>query len=666
MRYRPEVDGLRAVAVLPVILFHAGFATFSGGFVGVDVFFVISGYLITTIILNELEEGRFSIVKFYERRARRILPALFFVILVSIVLAWMFLLRNDFRDFFRSIVAVVTFSSNIFFWLEADYFDTSAELKPLLHTWSLAVEEQYYIIFPLLMMAIWRFGRPFVIGLLGVIFVLSLGYAELIVRDQPETAFYLLPTRAWEIMVGAFCALYLQQSWRMSLAPVVEQALSALGLILIAFAIFAFSKDTPTPSLYMLVPTLGAALIILFANQGTLAKFLLSTRAMVWVGLISYSAYLWHQPVLSFMRHNSVVEPSAVIMLTGSAVSLALAWFTWAYVERPFRNPAFPRKRVFTASFVGTAALLFAGLFVHTQNQLSYGNGQFNLIDKEIAVLNYVNDNSALQRRSWDLVRDYAEELPYVAGTSEDSNNDRDWFGAADDKLKVLLVGNSHSKDVFNIMFMSQTAEPSISLGRFSAQIDELVEDGPFFNSYNYDQADAVMIVNRYNDPRRGDVSNLEYVVRRLIADGKTVILVENIFEFPAYLGGKWALFDKVLHEFANEGNLNPADIIAASNREYYKVVAAGQKDERVIQANDEIHRLKAMFPEIIVMDRMEYICSDAEEICYSANENLEKYFPDYGHHTLVGAAFFSKRVDEINWLAPIIDLANARRSTGI
>lgn len=673
MRYRPEVDGLRAVAVLPVILFHAGFSTFSGGFVGVDVFFVISGYLITTIIVNELEEERFSIVKFYERRARRILPALFFVILVSIVLAWMFLLRNDFRDFFRSIVAVVTFSSNIFFWLEADYFDTSAELKPLLHTWSLAVEEQYYIIFPLLMMAIWRFGRPFVIGLLAIIFLLSLGYAEAIVRDQPETAFYLLPTRAWEIMVGAFCALYLQQPKRLSISPAVEQALSMLGLILIAVSIFAYSKTTPTPSLYMLAPTLGSALIILFANAGTVAQKILSLRGMVGIGLISYSAYLWHQPILSFTRHNAVTEPSAIIMLAASALSLALAWFTWRYVEKPFRNPSFPRKRVFTTSFVGTAALLMAGLFVHMNNSLPYGNGQFNMIDKEIAVLDYHNDNSSLQRRSWDLVRDYADGLPFVAGsesaneeTDEASNNDRDWFGDAGDRMKVLLVGNSHSKDMFNILFMSETAAPALSLGRFSSQIDKLVEDGPFFSSYNYDQADAVMIATRYHDSSRGDVSNLEPVVRRLIADGKTVILIENIFEFPAYLGGKWTLFDKILHEFAKEGNLDPAEIVAASDREYYNVVMAGQKDDRIIQANAEIHRLKDMFPQIIVMNRTEYMCSDADEVCYSANENLQKYYPDYGHHTLVGAEFFAKRVDEINWLAPIIDLANERRETGM
>ena len=159
MNYRREIDGLRALAVLPVILFHAGFETFSGGFVGVDVFFVISGYLITTIILAELEQGRFSIVNFYERRARRILPALFLVMLVCIPFAWIWLLPSDMKDFSQSLIAVAIFASNILFWRESGYFDTAAELKPLLHTWSLAVEEQYYVLFPLFLMLFWKLGK---------------------------------------------------------------------------------------------------------------------------------------------------------------------------------------------------------------------------------------------------------------------------------------------------------------------------------------------------------------------------------------------------------------------------------------------------------------------------------------------------------------------------
>lgn len=208
MDYRREIDGLRALAVLPVILFHAGFRTFSGGFVGVDVFFVISGYLITTIILAELEQGKFSIINFYERRARRILPALFLVMFACLPFAWLWLLPQDMDSFSQSLIAVSVFASNILFWKTSGYFDTAAELKPLLHTWSLAVEEQYYLFFPLFLMLAWRLSRRWILPLLGVSFVASLTAAQWNSAAKPMAAFFLLPTRGWELLIGAFVAFF--------------------------------------------------------------------------------------------------------------------------------------------------------------------------------------------------------------------------------------------------------------------------------------------------------------------------------------------------------------------------------------------------------------------------------------------------------------------------
>lgn len=296
MDYRREIDGLRALAVLPVILFHAGFETFSGGFVGVDVFFVISGYLITTIILAELEQGKFSIVNFYERRARRILPALFLVMIVCISFAWFWLLPSDMKLFAKSFVAVSLFSSNILFWRESGYFDTAAELKPLLHTWSLAVEEQYYVLFPLFLIVTWRFGKRWVIGTLVVVAVLSLAAAEWGSTAKPAATFFLLPTRAWELLIGTFVAFYLQGTTTWQPSRVLREVFSALGVAMLAYAVFTFSKQTPFPSLYALVPTVGTALIILFATQQTTVGKFIGNKFFVGIGLISYSAYLWHQP----------------------------------------------------------------------------------------------------------------------------------------------------------------------------------------------------------------------------------------------------------------------------------------------------------------------------------------------------------------------------------
>lgn len=208
IKYRREIDGLRAIAVLAVILFHAGFKAFGGGFVGVDVFFVISGYLITTIILSDMSRQKFSIVTFYERRARRILPALFFVMLCCVPFAWMWLRPVDFKSFSESLVAVSAFSSNILFWRESGYFGTASELKPLLHTWSLAVEEQYYVLFPLFLMALWKLRKRRVFGTLLLGGVLSLIAAQWGAYHKPSAAFYLLPTRAWELAMGALIAFY--------------------------------------------------------------------------------------------------------------------------------------------------------------------------------------------------------------------------------------------------------------------------------------------------------------------------------------------------------------------------------------------------------------------------------------------------------------------------
>jgi peptidoglycan/LPS O-acetylase OafA/YrhL len=233
MIYRKEIDGLRALAVLPVILFHAGFELFSGGFIGVDVFFVISGYLITTIILAELEQGKFSLINFYERRARRILPALFLVMFVCIPFAWFWLLPSDMKDFSQSLVAVSFFASNILFWRESGYFDAAAELKPLLHTWSLAVEEQYYVLFPLFLMLFWKLGKRWILLTLGLAFLASLALAQWAAYAKPSAAFYLLPTRGWELLIGAFTAFYLSQPKRKEFGKTAGEVGGCLGLALI-------------------------------------------------------------------------------------------------------------------------------------------------------------------------------------------------------------------------------------------------------------------------------------------------------------------------------------------------------------------------------------------------------------------------------------------------
>ncbi len=368
MDYRKEIDGLRALAVLPVILFHAGFETFSGGFVGVDVFFVISGYLITTIILAELEQGKFSIVNFYERRARRILPALFLVMLVCIPFAWFWLSPSDMKDFSQSLVAVSLFASNILFWHESGYFDAAAELKPLLHTWSLAVEEQYYVLFPLFLMLFWKLGKRWILVTICLVFVASIAVAQWGAYAQPTAAFFLLPTRGWELLIGTFAAFYLSQANHKEFGKGLSEFGGWLGVALILYAVFAYSKATPFPSLYALVPTLGTVLIILFATQKTTVGKFVGNKAFVGIGLVSYSAYLWHQPLFAFLKQSDfddTKEIYAVLIL----LTLLLAFLSWKFVETPFRKKVYlSRKTIFIFAFLGSAFFIGLGFFGHRTN----------------------------------------------------------------------------------------------------------------------------------------------------------------------------------------------------------------------------------------------------------------------------------------------------------
>ena len=367
MRYRPEIDGLRAFAVVPVILFHAGIAPFQGGFVGVDVFFVISGYLIASICAAEMARGEFSFRRFYERRARRILPALYVVVAACFPAAWFWMDPNQYRDFAESVAAVVFFVSNILFWNQQDYFGQLADEKPLLHTWSLAVEEQFYLVFPLLLLLLWRLRPQRRLIVLLAVAAASLALSAYTQRLSPVANFYLGPTRAWELLAGVICALWRREG-QSRLSPALRDGLATLGLAMICVAVFGFDEATPMPSALGLVPVLGTCLIILHGTAGGVAGRLLANPLAIGIGLISYSAYLWHQPLFAFARIRLLSEPASSLMLGLSVLSLGLAALQWRFVERPFRNRGSgalgTQRQIFAASAFGGAVLVAAAALV--------------------------------------------------------------------------------------------------------------------------------------------------------------------------------------------------------------------------------------------------------------------------------------------------------------
>lgn len=357
LKYRPDIDGLRAMAVIPVVLFHAGVPGFSGGFVGVDVFFVISGYLITGVLLRDFEERRFSILGFYERRIRRIFPALAVLLVFVAVSSPFFLLTSELKVLPKEILGTLFFVANIVFWRESGYFAPDADEKPLLHMWSLGVEEQFYIFAPIALFLIVRYARPYLVYLTAAVLLVSLGLSIFLTPIAPNPAFYLLPTRAWELLAGAMIAF--GQPARHS--RIAADIASLLGLALLLGSIYLLTPELVFPGYLAVFPVLGASLVIAAGQDSVIAR-VLSSRILVGVGLISYSLYLWHWPLVVYARDLQLLD-YAVVKLVILVLSASVAWLSWRYVERPFRDRVRWSARGVYAAAGASSVLIFAMAF---------------------------------------------------------------------------------------------------------------------------------------------------------------------------------------------------------------------------------------------------------------------------------------------------------------
>ncbi|MGE4266702.1 MAG: acyltransferase family protein [Deferribacterales bacterium] len=425
LKYRSDIDGLRTLAVMPVIFYHAGMTLFSGGYVGVDIFFVISGYLITSIIVRELDEDKFTIANFYVRRVKRIFPALYFLLAFTFILSFFSLMPAHFEGFGKSVVSTVLFGSNILFWRESGYFDAQAETKPLLHTWSLGVEEQFYIFFPIMLMLIARYGNKKYVRFALTLFVLSFGLSVWGTKNYPEAAFYLIPFRTWELMLGALIAL--------GFFPKTDRILnlnlmSLAGFLMICVSIFTYKPSTPFPGYAALLPCVGTALIIM--AQGGFINQILSLKPIVTIGLLSYSLYLWHWPLFALRNYwESANIPEFyksdyfLIFLT-----FAFASFSYYVVEKPLRIKKIQNKKLF---FRYTYAVMAVGCLVGTTAIVT--NGIPQRIPEDVARLAHVPNSKFKTKECYELSADAIKAHRYCG------------MGVADVKPKFALWGDSHA-----------------------------------------------------------------------------------------------------------------------------------------------------------------------------------------------------------------------------
>lgn len=483
--YRPEIDGLRAIAVGVVILYHSqitifGYNLFKYGFIGVDIFFVISGYLITSIILKELiTTGSFSFKYFYERRIRRILPALLFIMLVSLPFAWMYLRPSSFVDFSKSILYSLGFSSNFYFHYSGQQYGAeSGLLKPFLHTWSLSVEEQYYIIFPIVLLIIFKYFRQYLIHILILGFIISLGLADWGSRNHPSFSFYALPTRVWELLAGSILAYFEitgggGRSGIRFKYKILNLILPSVGLLLIGHSILFFNDKIFHPSFYTLSPIIGACLIIWFAHRDELITKILSNKLFVVIGLISYSLYLWHYPIFAFARVNEFMEGNfnkIIIVL----VNLIVSFISYYFIERFFRNKKNNFYKIFKIIFFLILIILMFTIFIIIKD--GKVNKTHVFIEKQIS--------SPL----------YREECKFSSNNSNFFNEIffKDEFLNCKKKYNefILILGDSHSIDLFNsISKISSKNEFIVGLNQGGCRpLDE--------NSKNCNYLNALLFIN--------------------------------------------------------------------------------------------------------------------------------------------------------------------------
>ena len=666
LSYRPEIDGLRAIAVISVILYHTKIIVnnkdwFEGGFIGVDIFFVISGYLITKIIFHEIvTHGSFNFLNFYERRIRRILPMLFFVIFMITPLAWNRVFPADFINFTDSLLSSIFFVSNFFFYFNGmEYGATNSLLLPLLHTWSLSIEEQFYLIAPVSFLIIYKFFRSHILILFSIFSLLSFLSAIFIQEANPKLNFYFSLSRFWELFLGSLIA-YIELNFKIPSNKIIRYFFPLVGLLLILYSIFFFNKQTPHPSFNTLIPVLGTTLIIIFCskeNDGGIVNKILISKPFVSMGLISYSAYLWHFPLLAFSRINSI-EPSNFYKVWLLILVLLISTLSYHFIEKPFRNKNFIKIRQLILLLIASI-LIAVSIFILSK----YKNGFPERFPKKGWVNFEINTNN--------LKKDFWKKF---------DENKISLSKPRPQKINVYIFGNSHSGDFldallyekdfykeFHFLKTSKTEEISCFDERdirFEAKRSALYE------SEAYKKADIFIISPRFFDifcdkklnDSPTDIDGLNYLIPKLKREGKKIIILGNTLVLDQ-IEGKW------LEEYIylNAVNEKTDSFLSFENFNYYKDIAEKKAYELQNNLNIKTNKKLQNFSlknELSYFERRKLFCDNNTKRCDVFSEDGSRLRYDEGHLTLEGKKRFGELLRKSNFKSILLDTLRNQNSS--
>ena len=631
--YRPDIDGLRAISIIGVILYHAqinfyNYNIFKGGFLGVDIFFVVSGYLITSIILKELEKKQFEFLYFYERRIRRIIPAFIFLILFILPASFFILMPTQFLELSYSILSSIFFNSNIYFWYTNNLYGAQETfLLPFLHSWSLSIEEQFYLIFPLLLFLIWKYKKKKLLNILLLLLFISFFFSVYELHNKNNFSFYMLHTRSWELLLGSVLACIPKKKLNLFSSKVWGGA-SYLGIILIIMSFILFKNENDHPSYWTLLPILGTCLIICCPSN---LNFL-SNKLMVWIGSISYSLYLWHYPIFTLSKITNFTNGELIKKIFILFMVFFMSIVSYYLIEKPFRENNFKFRNILKIISIFYLILIFLLLFVI----------RFEGFPKRTEITKNYN----LDKRYYLLNDHYSFRVNYIPNNFLENNYQKN----------VLFIGNSFGEDLFKSFYLNKEKfknynfdliSPKIRtksirydikcLDQFLTQKKTLCENFDYTDSIyeQFNKSDIIILSSFWDET---DITKLNKIIDLLYENKKTIIIVGQ----------------SIILKTKTSYNFNPLDYFVYLNKRLpnkYELMAIekavySDQDQSINRELSSIAKQR----NITFLNPIEYQCDLENKTCKLLLDDNYKIYFDYGHLTKEGAKYFGNKILEKNW----------------